>query len=228
MRRHCVWIAAAAAAIGLSATARADVTLGQSNDPRIDLRSHVADLFAAERTAVAAVRPERVERLSAVRPVARPATDGGQIVYSRDWLRSLPPATGANQWQCLTEALYFEARGESVKGQFAVAEVILNRVDHPDYPSTVCGVVHQGTGERYRCQFTYTCDGHAETIRERGTYEMLGKISRIMLDGAERTLTQGATHYHTVEVSPNWARVFLRTATIGVHHFYRKGGNTKG
>lgn len=145
----------------------------------------------------------------------------GNVSYSREWLESQPSARGGPEWRCLAEALYFEARGESVKGQFAVAEVILNRVDSPNYPDTVCGVVHQGTGRKYACQFTYTCDGHKDIIREAGAFEQVGKVAGLMVGGAPRPLTQGATHYHTTAVSPRWARKFPRTAKIGVHLFYR-------
>ena len=128
---------------------------------------------------------------------------------------------GGEQWRCLAEALYFEARGESVKGQFAVAEVILNRVDSAEFPDTVCGVIHQGTGRKYACQFTYTCDGREEVIANPAAFRQVAKVARLTLDGAPRQLTDGATHYHTVAVNPRWARVFPRTTTIGVHHFYR-------
>ena len=131
-----------------------------------------------------------------------------------------PSEMGAS-WRCLTEAIYFEARGESTRGQFAVAEVILNRVDSRVYPDTVCGVVTQGTGRKYACQFTYTCDGHSEKINEPKAYERVAKVARVMLDGGERALTSGATHYHTKAVNPRWARKFPRTASIGQHLFYR-------
>ncbi len=144
-----------------------------------------------------------------------------QISYSKEWLAGQPDAKGGDQWRCLAEALYFEARGESVKGQFAVAEVIMNRVESPRFPGTVCEVIHQGTGRKYQCQFTYTCDGHAEVIREKSAFENVGKIAKLILNGAPRDLTDGATYYHTKAVSPNWSRKFARTATIGVHHFYR-------
>ncbi|RKF16049.1 cell wall hydrolase [Roseovarius spongiae] len=145
------------------------------------------------------------------------------FAYSRDWLSTQKPIkAGGAQWRCLAEALYFEARGESVKGQFAVAEVIMNRVDSANYPNTVCGVIKQGTGRKYGCQFTYTCDGHKEVITEPRAFEQVGKIARIMVDGAERPLTHGATHYHTRAVSPRWSRTFPRTAAIGQHYFYRQ------
>lgn len=146
------------------------------------------------------------------------------VRYERAWVDALPAASGGPEWKCLSEALYFEARGESVKGIFAVAEVILNRRDSGRFPNTICGVVGQGTGKRYQCQFTYNCDGLAETIREPRAFRRVGKVARLMLDGAPRRLTAGATHYHTKRVHPSWANVFARTSTIGVHHFYRAGG----
>lgn len=147
---------------------------------------------------------------------------GTQIKYSREWLARQPRVQGGAQWRCLAEALYFEARGESVKGQFAVAEVILNRVENSRYPDTVCAVINQGTGRKYACQFTYTCDGKKEVIAEPRAFERVGKIAKFMVEGAPRELTGGATHYHTKAVRPKWARTFPRTATIGVHHFYRQ------
>lgn len=149
-----------------------------------------------------------------------PRTNGQ--FYSRDWLDSQTPAKGDAEWQCLSEALYFEARGESVQGMFAVAEVILNRVDSPSFPDTVCEVIRQGTGRKHGCQFTYTCDGHDEVIAEPRAFERVGKVARIVARTETRPLTQGATHYHTGAVSPRWSRSFAKTATIGVHHFYRE------
>ena len=153
-------------------------------------------------------------------PVNAPATDAD--IYSKAYLRGLPVAKGGKEWACLTEALYFEARGETVKGQFAVGEVILNRVSSPSFPDTICGVINQGTGRKFSCQFTYTCDGRAEVIREPKAYQMVGKVAKMMIDGLPRTLTGGATFYHTKAVRPRWSRAFERTATIGFHHFYTK------
>lgn len=145
------------------------------------------------------------------------------IQYSRAWIDTMPAVKSEDaQWQCLTQALYFEARGESVKGQFAVAEVILNRVDHSYYPNDACAVIRQGTGRKFQCQFTFTCDGIKEVVSEPAAYDRVGKVAKLMIDGAERPLTSGATHYHTKAVSPSWSRKFKRTATIGVHHFYRQ------
>ena len=115
----------------------------------------------------------------------------------------------------LTEALYFEARGETVKGQFAVAEVILNRVSSPSFPDTICGVINQGTGRKFACQFTYTCDGRAEVIREPKAYEMVGKVAKMVMDGMPRTLTDGATFYHTKAVRPRWAAFLNAPQPLG-------------
>lgn len=216
------WVAAFIAASTLCVPAVADVTMGTSNNPTVSLNQRLGSLFGAETNALAAFGARDVARLTRM-----PSDPGVSELESVDDLTSkklaaMPPASGGEQWSCLTEALYFEARGESLKGILGVAEVILNRVDDKRYPGSVCDVVNQGTGERYRCQFTYTCDGRPETITEMNAYKKLGKIARFMLDGAERELTDGATHYHTKSVNPRWARVFPRTTTIGYHHFYRE------
>ena len=189
--------------------------------------SHAADLVLSTSNApdpvAEAVGPATASEISAMRP--RPRPEGLPVVrYGRSFLAALPEAKGGEEWRCLTEALYFEARGEDTRGIFAVAEVILNRVDSRRFPDTVCAVVNQGTGEKYRCQFTYTCDGLAETIREPRAWARVGKVARLMLDGAPRALTDGATHYHTLAVDPRWADVFALVSTIGEHHFYRMPG----
>jgi spore germination cell wall hydrolase CwlJ-like protein len=140
---------------------------------------------------------------------------------TEDWLMARPSPEGDAEWQCLTQALYFEARGESLEGQVAVAEVILNRVDSPLYPRTVCGVVKQRGGGG--CQFSYVCDGKTR-MREKASADRAGRIARAMLDGAPRLLTDGATHFHTRGVRPSWSKRFARTASIGAHLFYRQPG----
>ncbi len=148
------------------------------------------------------------------------APDG--LEYTNSFLASLPAATGGPQWRCLSEALYFEARGESTRGIFAVGEVILNRVDSARYPNSICSVINQGTGRKFACQFTYTCDGIPERIHEPAAFAKVSKVARVLMDGAPRDLTSGATHYHTKAVNPSWARRFPRTAEIGFHYFYRQ------
>ena len=118
--------------------------------------------------------------------------------------------------QCLTEALYHEARGESVKGQRAVAEVILNRVDHPAFPKSVCGVINQPKHFSYK--------GKVGKIRDRAAFQRAQRVASEALAGAPRNLTGGATYFHTTYAKPSWAKRFTRTTKIGAHVFYRRGG----
>jgi len=138
------------------------------------------------------------------------------------WLMAQPAPEGDAEWQCLTEAIYFEARGESLEGQGAVAEVILNRVNSPLYPRSVCGVVKQRGGGG--CQFSYVCNGRSDRMREQASADLAGRIARAMLDGAPRLLTDGATHFHSRSVRPGWSKRFAHTTTIGAHAFYRQPG----
>ena len=137
-------------------------------------------------------------------------------------LLSLPVPKSDKQMSCLAEALYFEARGEPIKGQLAVGEVILNRVEDTRYPNSICKVVNQGTGRRFACQFTYTCDGKLETLHERKPYEMALKIAKILMTTHDRKLTRGSTHYHSNYVNPKWSKKFERVAKFGRHIFYRQ------
>ena len=158
------------------------------------------------------VRPDGLAALEATLSSSR---------FEEHFIREQPQASGGQAWRCLAEALYFEARGEDLKGIYAVGEVILNRVEDRRFPGSVCGVVNQGTGRLNACQFSYTCDGSPETINDARAWNRVGKVARILLDGAPRVLTDGATHYHARWVSPSWARQFPQTASIGVHNFYR-------
>jgi hypothetical protein len=197
----------------------ADVTVSSSTPP-VDaaIGTRLGALMGVETSSLAGLSRDRIRRLGA------PYTGQGAAgrVMSAAELDRMGRARGNAQWRCLTEALYFEARGETIEGQYAVAEVILNRVDNANYPGSICEVVNQGTGRRYACQFTYTCDGIPEVVTDQRAWNRLGHIARIMMDGAPRDLTRGATHYHADWVSPNWARVYPRTARYGQHIFYRQ------
>ena len=138
-----------------------------------------------------------------------------------DRMDHLPPVAGSEEWACMAEALYFEARGEKMSGQIAVAEVILNRVKSRRFPNSVCAVVSQGSSRRNACQFSFKCDGQPERFSERKAYERVGKVAQMMLDGRKHDLTGGATHYHTTAVKPGWSRRLTRTTQIGEHLFYR-------
>lgn len=217
------WAAAVIALVSFHGAADAEVTVSQSNNPTAMLGSSFASLMGAEHQTIEAM-PQATLVALALGPKEEPRRKRGEpsapapvvVQYSDAWLAGRAAPAGDEQWQCLKTALYFESRGESLKGQFAVAEVILNRVDNPTYPSSVCAVVKQG------CQFSFTCDGHSDVMRDQEAADRAGRIARVMLDGAPRALTQGATHFHTVSVRPNWARKFPRTASIGAHLFYRQ------
>jgi spore germination cell wall hydrolase CwlJ-like protein len=124
--------------------------------------------------------------------------------------------------KCLAEAVYFEARGEAVRGQMAVAQVILNRVFSGKYPDTVCGVVYQNAHRRLHCQFTFACDGIPDIVREPDMWERAKTIAAEMLDGKLWLPEVGkATHYHASWVRPGWVREMTKMRRLGVHTFYR-------
>ena len=220
MRLHLCRTITAATLVVLSGAAFADVTVSQSNDPTTLIGEQFATLFDVEHAAVNAQPDARLSALAngTLRSTAtRAPGDPSVIEYSDAWLAGLPEPTGDTQWECLRQALYFESRGEALQGQFAVAEVILNRVDSPDFPDTVCKVVNaRGRGA---CAFSYVCDG-LRSMHEAGSRDRAGRIARVMLDGAPRSLTMGATYFHASYVSPNWGRR-VQTAAIGAHLFYR-------
>jgi Cell Wall Hydrolase len=124
--------------------------------------------------------------------------------------------------KCLAEAIYFEARGETVRGQMAVAQVILNRVFSGKYPNTVCGVVYQNAHRRLHCQFTFACDGIPDVVREPDMWERAKTIAAEILDGKLWLPEVGkATHYHAHWVRPGWVREMTKMHRLGVHTFYR-------
>lgn len=245
MRMQIAWTLAAAAMVFSSGIAVADVTITRPADPETEIGQEFALLLGAEHKTVGALEDARLAVLvngpkpkAAVArrqndavararpaPVADAAADAAgtpplTMTYNAAWLAPVRQASGDAQWECLKTALYFEARGESLAGQVAVAEVILNRVDNPQYPKSICGVVHQGGAGG--CQFSYNCDGRADVMSEPAAAERAARVARAMMDGAPRVLTAGATHFHSRAVAPSWARRFAHTAAIGAHLFYRQ------
>ena len=233
-----IWAGAFALTVALSSGLSAEVSVSQSNDPTVPVDTRLALLLSQERAGLALVEGARLAGLVA-EPTARrplfaalaPGAAPTRVAARRGsadvprvtdpvWLAAQPAPTGDKQFRCLATALYFEARGESLHGQAAVAEVILNRVETSAYPNSICGVVNQaGKGG---CQFSFACDGKPETIGDPRAWDVAARIARAMLDGAPRELTQGATHFHTPAVNPKWARSFAKTARIGSHIFYRQ------
>jgi spore germination cell wall hydrolase CwlJ-like protein len=124
---------------------------------------------------------------------------------------------------CLAQAVYFEARGETARGQEAVAQVVLNRVKTPGFPKSVCGVVYQGAAN-HDCQFSFACDGSTRRGREFAAWDRSRRIASRAMGGAVMAEVGSATHFHTTGVSPAWAGM-TRVAQVGLHVFYRPGGH---
>src|SRR3954454_371010 len=165
---------------------------------------------------------------SAVRPGESTAAKGE---FTTDTKRGKTPAerlglfdgkSRARHEKCLSEAIYFEARAEAVRGQIAVAQVVLNRAFSGFYPSTVCGVVYQNKHRHLACQFTFACDDVADVVREPEMWDRAGKIAKAMLDG-QLWLPEVAksTHYHAYWVHPSWVHEMKKMYRFGVHTFYR-------
>jgi spore germination cell wall hydrolase CwlJ-like protein len=162
--------------------------------------------------------------------------EGGQSIAPKgevnaDNQRAMTPAerlgltevkARAKAEKCLAEAVYFEARGEAVRGQIAVAQVVLNRAFSGYYPTTVCGVVYQNKYRHFACQFTFACDNVRDVIREPDMWERAKKIAKAMLDGEIWLSEVGkSTHYHAYWVRPSWVSEMKRMYRFGVHTFYR-------
>ncbi len=211
------------------------ILLGLAAAPVAAEESVVADevtrIMNHERLTIGALDTDRVAALAAqaTSPVGEPLADGGSqadaspVRLAVAALDEMPPVTsGGEQWRCLAQAIYFEARGEPLQGQIAVAEVVLNRVDNHAYPDTVCAVTNQGAGSGRACQFSYACSG-ARQMASPLPRSRAEKLAAIMLAGRERTVTDGATHFHATYVRPAWSQKLVRTAAIGQHIFYRQG-----
>jgi spore germination cell wall hydrolase CwlJ-like protein len=203
----------------------------------------VSPTAVSARIALAAVDPSVVAKpapdtsaLNAIDTAAQPpasnipipATPSQQLAYAREDapITVFPdkPTTkySAKDLNCLAQAVYFEARGESYRGQAAVAQVVMNRLAHPLYPKTICGVVFQDAGHRDACQFSFACDGIPEVINEKGPWVQAEEIAQKVASG-DLYLPEvaNATHYHAVYVYPDWAPRLKRVTKIGMHIFYK-------
>lgn len=155
-------------------------------------------------------RPAAAAAAPAAAPFRMTANDGAQL---------------ARATECLTAAIYYEARSEGEAGQRAVAQVVLNRVRHRAYPATVCGVVYQHVPGQ-TCQFTFSCDGSMRARREPAAWAEARRIAEEALAGSVYAPVGLSTHYHTQAVSPGWGRRLARVTIVGAHIFY--GGREAG
>ncbi len=171
-------------------------------------------------------------KLSALEGADYSAEDSGESVAGKDdpslmespaQRLGLDGDTRVHAEKCLSEAIYFEARGEPYQGQEAVAQVVMNRVFSGYYPHDVCGVVFQNKNRHLACQFTFACEGKdLSRIDEPDMWEQAKEIAKKMLDGKIWLADIGhATHYHAYWVHPSWVHEMVRLYRLGVHTFYR-------
>jgi spore germination cell wall hydrolase CwlJ-like protein len=146
------------------------------------------------------------------------------------WVNFAIPASArsAGEQKCLATAIYFEARGEPEKGQLAVAQIVMNRMKNPAYPSTICGVVYQNKNKRNRCQFSFACDGRTDRITDMKSWATAQALAKkVVEDEPSATFLAevgASTHYHATYVRPRWARHMKQMQKIGRHIFYRTYG----
>lgn len=129
---------------------------------------------------------------------------------------------------CLAEAVYYEARSESRSGQLAVADVVKNRVKSKHYPNTICGVVYEGSHRPFACQFSFACDGSMDKAPKGKAWDRSQDIAQVSLTGFVPDLTKNSTHYHTVQIDPDWAGTLEFKTEIGFHRFYRPSWRERG
>ena len=157
-------------------------------------------------------------------PIPDGAVDDPSIQPARPFLEVGTQTDRARALQCLTTAIYYEAATEPDDGQKAVAQVILNRVRHPAFPNTVCGVVYQGS-ERRGCQFSFACDGSmARGAPSRQYWARAQRVAEAALSGNVFAPVGLATHYHTYAVTPSWNKSLVMTGAWGAHFFHRWKG----
>ena len=208
--------ALSAAAGGLDASALA---IARRHDP-------YTIAGAAQRDRQAELLAARLEQLK---------TGGGDANLRRASFNAATPAQpfrmdhaldASRDLDCLTQAVYYEARGEGRDGMRAVAQVILNRVRHPAFPKSICGVVYQGAARRTGCQFSFTCSGVMRGRVNQAAWNRARDIASKAMSGSVFAGVGNATHFHTTAVSPAWRGSLVRVTQVGTHLFYRFGGRS--
>ncbi len=212
--------------------------------PPTPLRS---ELRIADRGPAASALPSEPFKLASADPSGFPSSSGGLSDVSLPMSAALPldmvpmprPAPGvpppspaqrlnltgkdyAKAEKCLANAIYFESRSEPVRGQMAVAQVVVNRAFSGFYPNDICGVVYQNAHRHLSCQFTFACDGKSKAITERGHWARAVRIAKQTLDGQIYVPEVAkSTHYHAIYVHPNWVGEMKKLVRYGLHNFYR-------
>ena len=213
-------ILAAAGAIGLLAYGALRLTSPDRGSITQELpppsASGVATISLPPPNLLRPLSPEEATKENSERPfVNRPDTAATRFVLKTDGDDRTRALT------CLAQAVYYEAASEGVDGGRAVAQVVLNRLHHPGYPSTVCGVVYEGADRLTGCQFSFTCDGSMLRVPVPALWNRSKEIAQQALDGRVFAPVGHATHYHADYVLPYWADSLDKTVQIGRHIFYR-------
>ena len=219
----------AAAREGFSESALKAQAAGMSPGALAIARRH--DPFT---NAGSAQRDRQSEVLSAqITPPAGPAAEPAKTKASRPvaarpfHLAGADALISTRELDCLSAAVYYEARGESAAGQAAIAQVVLNRVRHPAFPKSVCGVVYQGA-QSHTCQFSFACDGSMRRSREPAAWNRARAIAGKALGGQVMASVGNATHFHVASLGQVWGVRLLQVARVGSHVFYRFAGRAGG
>ena len=204
----------------------ATLAIARRHDPRpqIDLWGRPVgwgdlDLTFVPTLGIGSEAAETAQEINALRPFYK-----GDIPAARPFILQGSVGDAERAQRCLAQAVYYEAAREPLEGQRAVAQVVLNRLRHPAYPKSVCGVVYQGSARVTGCQFTFTCDGALRYAPEPGLWANAQAVARAALAGFVARQVGTATHYHADYVSPYWAPTLVKLNQIGAHIFYRWTG----
>lgn len=177
------------------------------------------DLDQAPSLGFSTAEGQTAEELNALRPFAELP-----IRPMRPFVLKASGEDRARAVECLAQAVYYEAAREPQVGQEAVAQVVLNRMRHPAYPKTVCGVVYQGSARATGCQFTFTCDGSLAYAPVPALWKRARAVAERALNGYVDKTVGSATHYHAQYVAPYWAPTLVKMTQVGQHIFYRWTG----
>jgi len=166
------------------------------------------------------IAPDQALKLNAAVPLA-----SGPNPVAAPFVFKGSAAARAQALNCLASAVYYEAGNQDENGERAVAQVVLNRVRHPAFPSSVCGVVYEGSTKPTGCQFTFTCDGSLSRQPDADGWRRAMQVAEDALSGSVYAPVGWATHYHADYVVPYWAATMAKSAVVGAHLFYRWMGN---
>jgi Cell Wall Hydrolase len=189
------------------------VAFAPPDSPQEPLAAQVHVLIGA-----APLEPSSHAAVIAVGSLDGPSLGGGGFVLLGG---RAPGVMGGDALTCMTQAVYFEARSESLEGQEAVAQVVMNRTRLAQYPSQVCDVVFQGASRATGCQFSFVCNGALGPPSEADAWRRAGLVAERALAGFVYEPLKDATHFHAAYVTPYWSGSLTRLKQIGGHIFYR-------